>query len=266
MRDTIGAMHGAIKGGAKVEGGALVLDGGCVLTAPLDRPLGAKTLEVLVQLDTLDQHGGGAMTVQTIDGSEFDSIVFAEKSPRQWLAGSDHFRRTEPLDGLIEAEADTRPVRITLVYEADGTIHGYRNGKPYGEAYRKGGLRRYERGEAQVAFGLRHGNGPTRGRVLTGRIYEARLYDRALTAEEVAASMSGNIKEVVTPQMLLAALSPEQKRRLESHDAQVRELQKAAVELERELGVHQQHQQKRGSAYFGIAHALLNSKEFIYVH
>jgi len=266
LRDALGKMHGTIKGNARIDGGVLVLDGGCVLTEPLDRPLGAKTLEVLVELATLEQRGGGAMTVQTPSGNEFDSIVYAEAGPRQWLAGSDHFRRTVPLDGPKEAEADKRPVRITLTYDVDGTIRSFRDGKPYADPYRKAALRRYKSGEAQVAFGWRHGTGPTGNRMLRGRIHEARLYDRALTAEEVAASVSGTLKEVVTERMLLSALSPEKKQQLESHDATIRGLQKAASQLERELRRVRDSQQQRGNAYYGIAHALLNSKEFIYVY
>ena len=55
--------------------------------------------------------------------------------------------------------------------------------------------------------GLRHtgaGNG-----YLTGDIEEARLYDRALSAEEVAASYHAGAVPVVTPDQVTAALSPE---------------------------------------------------------
>ena len=66
--DAIGGLHGELRGKARIEDGALVLNGGCLMTAPLPKELVGKSLEVLVQLDRLDQGGGGAMTVQTLDG------------------------------------------------------------------------------------------------------------------------------------------------------------------------------------------------------
>ena len=57
-RDRIGNLHGELIGQAKIEDGALVLDGGCVFTTPLSRPLRETSLEVVLQLDSVDQRGG----------------------------------------------------------------------------------------------------------------------------------------------------------------------------------------------------------------
>lgn len=265
-RDSVGGMHGVIKGKAKVESGTLVLNGGCVFTRPIAKTLRAKTIEVLVQLSRLDQRGGGAITVQTMDGHTFDSVVFGEMHAGQWLAGSNSFRRTNSLDGQVESEAVNRPVRIALVYEANGMIRCYRDGKPYGKAYRKSGLNSYSGGKAQVVFGLRHGTKPGRGRDLYGRIHEARLYDRALSAKEVAATVTGTLRETVTQEKLLAALSSSQKRQLKTHDEQIEQLQQSADKLAQQMNKLNQNTTVQGGGYYGIAHALLNSKEFIYVH
>jgi len=127
------------------------------------------------------------MTVQTPNGAVFDSIVFAEKQPQRWLAGSNHFRRTQSFGGPGEEAAVREPVHVAIVYHTDGRITGYRNGEPYGKTYRSSGPVEFKAGQAVVSFGVRHlpavGN-----RLFSGRILKAQLYDRALSAEEVAAT------------------------------------------------------------------------------
>ena len=44
-----------------------------------------------MSLKTLQQAGGGAISVQSLDGSIFDAIVFGEREPACWMAGSDNF-------------------------------------------------------------------------------------------------------------------------------------------------------------------------------
>ncbi|HVC92610.1 MAG TPA: DUF1553 domain-containing protein [Pirellulales bacterium] len=187
--DELGTMHAQLYGGARIEGGRLVLPGGGAFaaTAPLSRPLAAKTLEAWVQLANLDQRGGGVIGVQSLDGTEFDSIVYGEREARRWLAGSDHFIRTQDVGGGAETEAFERPIHVAVVYATDNTITVYRNGRAYGRSYQATGLEKFESGEAQIVFGLRHGP-PGGNKVLIGAIERAALYDRALTPEEVAVS------------------------------------------------------------------------------
>lgn len=264
-QDAIGNAHGQLVGDARIENGTLVINGGFMLTKPINKQLTAKTLEVLVQLNELDQRGGGAMTVQTIDGNLFDSVVFGEKTPGHWLAGSNHFQRTTPFAGMIERDAVKQPVRMLIVYEENGTIRAYRNGKPYGKSYRTSAPFKFRAGETQVLFGLRHGTGPTNGRMLLGRIFEARLYDRALSAEEAIAASSGEIMEVVTREQIVAELNPDQQRQLADQDSTI-------VRLERDIRLLEDQLEEirrlsgRGGGLAGIAHALLNSEEFIYVY
>jgi hypothetical protein len=265
-RDAIGGMHGTLRGKATVEGGALVLNGGCMMTSPLPGNLAEKSLEVLVQLDPIGQRGGGAMTVQTLNGGTFDSLVFAEADAGQWLAGSNNFARTEGFDGPQERLGAERPVRITLVYHADGRIEGYRDGEPYGKPSKKGSLQRYGEGQGQILFGLRHGTDPQSGRMLIGRIFEARLYDRALTANEVAAAASGTLKEIVTEEMLQKVLSESQKTELAGMAAKIEPLTTSIDKLNRDLLAQDSARAETGDPYFRLAHALLNSKELIYVH
>jgi hypothetical protein len=264
-KDSIGGMHGEIKGGAKVLEGALFLRGGGMWTKPLNRDLKEMTLEVLVQLDEGGQRGGGAMAVQRVSGKSFDGIVYAEVDARTWLSGSDKHKRTASFGGSPDQEADQRPVRMMIVYQADGTTRAYRDGKPYGKPFQM--VREiYKKGQSQVVFGMRHGTAPMGGRALTGRIFEARLYDRVLTPGEVVAASSGKLLEVVTEGMLAKALSAPKKRELAAHERKIAALSDEVSLLERELAQSRKARNSAGDPYYRIAHAILNSKELIYVY
>ena len=265
LQDSIGGLHGTIKGNAKVENGALILKGGCVFTKPYGKKLRAKTLEVLVQLDNLMHRGGGAMTVQTLNGSVFDSIVMGEQTAGHWMSGSDHFRRTLPFNGPVEREADSRPVRITMVYEDQGGIICYRDGVPYGKPIYKSGVVPYAAMDAQVVFGLRHGVNPAESRSLKGKIYEARFYDRALSAEEVATS-HGLKGKFVTRKQVLENLPLDAIKQLAIMDDQLKELQASIEKISIELEAVQRTQGSLQNDYARLTHALLNSKELIYVY
>ena len=264
--DSISGLKGTLRGNAKVIDGALHLNGGCLMSEPLKTNLGAKTLEVLVQLDKLNQRGGGAMTVQTVDGATFDSIVFGEKDPGQWLSGSNNFARTEGFGGPREKEANARAVRIAIVYHQDGRIEAYRDGQRYGKSYRKGSAHKYQADRSQVVLGLRHGVNPGGGRMLTGKVFEARLYDRALTPEEVAASASGSMVEIVTAKMIDGALSDSKKKALARLEEESAPINSEIARLNRELNEREAALSGTGDPYYRFAHALLNSKELIYVH
>ncbi|AMV17823.1 DUF1553 domain-containing protein [Planctomyces sp. SH-PL14] len=209
FQDRIGTLHGAPHGKARTEGGKLVLDGkgSYVSTAPVPRELRAKTLEAWVQPADLGQRGGGVLSVQTTDGVLFDSIVYAERDASQWMAGSNGFVRTESFQG--PAETEPQLVHVAIVYGEDGTVTGYRNGLPYGRPYESPGLQGFPAGATEILFGLRHGTSSGGNRLFSGAIETAQLYDRALTAEEVAASAGRT--DLVTSEELAGAMSPEQR-------------------------------------------------------
>ncbi len=188
LRDQVGELHGTAERGARLEDGGLVVDGrGYVVTPPIAKGIGEKTLEAWVRLADLGQRGGGVISIQTPGGDEFDAIVYGEREAGQWMAGSDGFRRTKSFGGPEETEAVDRPVHVAIVYAADGTVSGFRDGKPYGSAYRSVGLKRFPAKTSVVLFGLRHAD-PGGNRLLRGTILGARLFDRALSPDEVAAS------------------------------------------------------------------------------
>jgi len=212
LKDSLGELHGTAHGRAHVEGGRLLLDGidSFVETAPLKADLATRTLAVWLTLTGLGQRGGGAMTVQSSTGAVFDSVVYGEKEPGQWMAGSNGYSRWQSFQSLAEKEADQIPVQITLVFAADRTITAYRNGRLYGTPYTAPSLATFEAGKSQVLFGLRH-SPPGGDRFIAAAIDRAALFDRALSADEVAA-LAGVPSENVTEEQLRAELTPEQAR------------------------------------------------------
>jgi hypothetical protein len=231
-RDSVGALHGELFGDAAVRNGRLILNGtdAYARTAPLARNLREKTLEAWVALADLDQRGGGVITVESAKGSIFDAIVFAEKAPKKWVNGSNNFRRSKVRDGPDETAGPGELIHLAVVYRADSSIAFYRNGAPYVEPYTPGGpegaIHTFLAGDAHLLFGRRHTGG---GRAyLAGEIDEARLYDRALTAGEVAASFRAGPAGVGEAE-LTRALTPEQRARREVLH---REIASAKRELE----------------------------------
>ncbi len=218
-RDEIGKMHGTLHGEATIANGRLRLNGkGAYLaTAPLPRAVREKTLEAWVALPTLNQGGGGIISLQTNDGGVFDAIVFGERQPKKWIAGSEGFIRTRDLTAAAETAKPTDLVHVAVVYGTDNTITVYRNGVPYADAYTPTGanstLRTFSADESQVLIGLRH-TGASNG-FLAGEVAEARLYDRALTAAELAASFRAGLIDVPLADVL-KALVPEQRQKRES--------------------------------------------------
>jgi hypothetical protein len=225
LKDELGPLHGKLHEGAELKDGGVVLSGqrSFVATELLHQDVKEKTLEAWVKLSNLQQRGGGVIGIQTPDGEVFDAIVFGEKDPGQWLAGSNFFRRTQSFEGPAEAEAD-RPVHVAIVYAADGTITAYRSGALYGKGYQSDGPATFKKGEAQVIIGMRHS--PAGGnKHLAAVIERASLYDRALTADEVAAS-AGTVSTYVSDEEFSSRLSPakrDERKRIQQQLAAVSE-------------------------------------------
>ncbi len=212
FHDESGKIRGSASGNPRLENGAAVFDGkSFVKSIPLDRDVHEKTLFATVVLSNLDQRGGGAITIASRDA--FDSIVFGEKDPKQWLAGSNGFRRTESFGGPEETVAHKEPVQFAITYAKDGTITGFRNGQLYGKPYKKS-LQVFKAGDGHLLFGLRHE--PAGGnQFLSGRVLDARLFDRALSPEEIAA-LAGVQSDFVSEEAIVASLDPEARKQRES--------------------------------------------------
>ena len=214
-RDALGGLDAKLVGGAVIRNGRLILDGEKAFaeTSLASETLRAKTLEAWVVVPTLDQRGGGVIAVETIGGAVFDALVFAERQKAQWMAGSNVGLRSQNVNGPTEVAQPATPVHVAVVYRPDGRIELYRNGQPYGSGYgpanERAGLQVFEAGKAHLLFGRRHTGGGNA--FFRGEIEEARLYDQALTPDEVQASFqAGPTRGETSPaERARAALPPE---------------------------------------------------------
>jgi sucrose-6-phosphate hydrolase SacC (GH32 family) len=141
-----------------------------------------KTLVAWVALDNLTQQGGSALTIQR--GQQFDAIVFGEMAADKWMAGSEFLARTQGNQQANAAEkADNKTlIQMAVVYQGN-QIFIYRNGESYA-SYEANNIDLLSAKDNQTVFGLRH-EGAGTGQPLQGSIEDARIYDRALTADEI---------------------------------------------------------------------------------
>jgi hypothetical protein len=259
LNDTMQTLNGKASGNAVVKDGQLVIkSSGYVTTAPLKSSLTAKTLEAWVSVSDLNQRGGGVITIQTPDGVVFDSIVFGEQAPREWLAGSNGFQRTNPFSGPQEKAAVDQFVHFAIAYHPDGRVVGYRNGQRYGKPYRTKPPVTYLPGKAIISFGVRHL--PASGnRLFHGKIDRAALYDRALSDEEIAASYSGS-GVYITEQQIAEAMSSQQLSKLKQFQESESKAQRQLDALGPLTGKPSERQ-----AWLDLTKTMLTLKEFIYV-
>ena len=143
-----------------------------------------KTLVVWVSPANLTQRGGSALTIDN-DRGGFDGIVFGELAPGKWMAGSDGFARTERNQDAFPAEIAEAGtfVQMAMVYRG-AQVTAFRNGVVYSQ--HAIGVPESFGGRSVVVIGRRHltQNGNDH---FGGVIDDARIYDRALSAEEIAA-------------------------------------------------------------------------------
>ena len=159
-------------------------------------PLTDKTLVVWVAPANLTQRGGSALTID--DGrDDFDAIVFSELSPAKWMAGSEFFSRTQRDQAAFPSETaeGNNFVQMAIVYSGM-TVTVFRNGELYS---------RHAMAEAPLQFGpaARVNIGKRHRRQgdnahFAGAIDDARIYDSALSAAEIAA-LKPNVASDVKP-------------------------------------------------------------------
>ena len=188
LKSSAGNFPLSAKGKVSFKDGMVVLKRSFLQSANLPIDLKAKSIEVWCQLPNVDQRGGGVMGIQG-PGDFFDTIVLGERKGRHWISGSNGHSRTLDFPDSTQETAVNQLLHLVIVYKADGTTTMYRNGKPYGKPYRRGSAT-FPKNQTSVIFGLRH-LPPGGNKYLNVSIDKARLYNRALTPEEVAASASG---------------------------------------------------------------------------
>jgi hypothetical protein len=167
--------------------------------------------------------------VQSLDGGKFDTITYGERQPRRWIAGSNAFRRTHDLEGPEEPKSE-RFVQMAVAYYHDGTIAVYRDGRPYGKSYQIERPAIFESGDAQVILGLRHLPADTQ-KLFHGAVDKARLYDRALSADEIAA-LAGIDPDHIDEKVLAAMLTPEERNRREDLRFELDQVRQAIARID----------------------------------
>ncbi len=179
-----------LAGGASFVGGKLdVVNGSLVRTTSYSGPaISSKTLVSFLNLDDLSVRAGSAITIDKTNIDQFDGIVYAERQPFRWMAGSNSYTRTQDfVPGFAETTPDEE-IMVAITYEVIGAnvqITLYRNGIQYG-TYLDNPVVGYDSTNAEVLFGARHTppSGGLRGGI-DGQIEEAMIFDRALTPAEI---------------------------------------------------------------------------------
>ena len=114
-------------------------------------------------------------------------------------------------------------------------------------------------GKTTVLFGLRH-SPASRGKLFRGRLLRARVYDRALSADEVDASYRGD-RRFVSQSQIVAAMTDGQQQTFER-------LREELAEVPRRRGAFAAPAGYRGRPqrlWRDFAQCLFNLKEFIYL-
>jgi len=143
-----------------------------------------KTLVSWLTLANTTQQGGSALTIQS--GDRFDAIVIGEREAGKWMAGSEFFHRIQSDQHANAVEKADSKTLIQMAYVYQGNrISIYRNGERYA-SYETSNIGLLGAPEQIAVFGLRH-QGAGTGQTLQGSIEDARIYDRALTVDEIKA-------------------------------------------------------------------------------
>ena len=156
-----------------------------VPAGPAQAGLRDKTLVAWVSPANLIQHGGSVLTIDDAR-SHFDGIVFGELSPGRWMAGSDFYRRTHREQGpWAEETSDSKAlVQVAITYRGK-QVTLYRNGRPYAE-YTMASPPQEFGPQSVVVIGKRHLEQQDDAHFI-GAIEDARIYDVALPADQIAA-------------------------------------------------------------------------------
>ena len=146
-----------------------------------------KTLITWLYLDDLNVTRGATLAVNKSSADTFDAIVYAERQPKRWMAGSSFFRRTADANPGFEEKETGKLIQLAISYEDDGgnaKIMIYRNGKVIGD-YTKGPIVSWEAGDVEALFGPRALIGGTAYGWVVARVEDARIYNAVLDEKEI---------------------------------------------------------------------------------
>ncbi|MBC8325986.1 MAG: DUF1588 domain-containing protein [Verrucomicrobia subdivision 3 bacterium] len=224
LKSSVNSLELKAHGKIQFKDGMVVLNRAYLLSNHLPIDLRAKSLEIWCKVGNVNQRGGGVMGIQG-PGDFFDTIVLGERKPRHWISGSNGFSRTLDFPNSTPENAANELLHLVMVYQPDGTTRMYRNGKPYGQPFRRSSAT-FPKNRSSVIFGLRH-LPPGGNKYLNVSIDKARLYNRVLTAAEVAASSTGTHLYISEADALQAMLPAQKKKHMALNDT----LKQAEAEL-----------------------------------
>ena len=209
--DQLGGLHGIPDSDAIIEDGGLRFkqERARFTTLPLQQNLEEKTLEVWLRVGDHAKYSFfmAVLSERLKPRGLFDGIRY-DGGSRTWKSESEYNNRTLQIEKTHEAEGLSEPLHLAIVYGSQDRISIYRQGKPYASYVpdREGPgskLQIFRAGEDRVRFGRLEGG---------GQIDEARLYGRALTAEEIERSFRAGIHNLtrseVVEELSFASTSP----------------------------------------------------------
>lgn len=207
MADETGNFGDIVLHGATIEDGQLVVaqDKWAHALDYTGPNIEEVTLASWISLDNYARTSGSALTLDEVSTDQFVAIVWAERVERQWMPGSSGFQRTADFPNAVTEDDTGEMVFLAITYKNDNDqylITGYRNGESLG-SFKKGGIKTWEAGDSEAIWGRRHVNGTSGPGNLTAHIEESRLYNVALTADEVMSLHEGGLTPV-EPQGKLA--------------------------------------------------------------
>ena len=210
--DSVGDGHLSSDSGALVEDGSFRIEDGGIRfkdaegrSAALTVDLAEKTLEAWVRVSK-ENHTFHFFKVEDTDSplpkGRYDAIYYHHKSST-WRNLSEFKNRTVEPARPKETIKGT-PIHVAIAYDSRGGIRIYREGLLYWaqDPKREGpeaALQFFPRGRTRIVFGGDR----------TGTVEEARLYDRSLTSEEIAASFRAGIQRVTPEEWSAEASSQE---------------------------------------------------------
>jgi|APGre2960657505_1045072.scaffolds.fasta_scaffold10432_2 hypothetical protein len=186
--EIINGLPGHLVGEAKIENGKLCLpsEGSYYKTDPVPLKLTEKTMIAQVYLDNLEQRGGGLITVESINGVTFDSIVYGEGKSKIWNNGSESGIRIKGNEGAEETASSEQPIWMAASYSKDGTISLYKNGTLYRSIINpETPLQHFKNKKNDILLGKRHEGGGHP--YLSCKIEYAEIYDTALNEKQISA-------------------------------------------------------------------------------
>jgi hypothetical protein len=195
LSDSTGTLQGTLHGHARLGSNGLVINGddGYLSTEPISIELKEKTLAAWVTIGDAQALAGAVISVENGEEGIYDAVAYGWAGTRRWAGPSLPLaKRLAIFHGTEEPATGPNRVHVALVYSNDGKITLYRNGKKDGQSFRSPGLLTFKAGQTRLLFGIRR---PVANDLFDGVIHQASLYNRALSAAEVAAAASDFVSD-----------------------------------------------------------------------